>query len=205
MISRNLTTSQINALLSDEVASILFVDIDAASGPVRAHTGLGERPFAGVTYQGIGEFGGIGDVVENEGDSPAQLNLTLKMLDSTVIAMVMNEELEGREVAVHLALLDENKRIEHEIPHIFDGNITKGTIKRGDVAKQIPYILNLTCGDWLDRWNQPADNARTTNAAQQDMHPGDRIFDLTEIIASAPLSSLPIKRTWPIIRPWTFG
>lgn len=193
MIDRGLTNAQILALNKDELSAILFIELDHPSGMVRCHTALGDREFMGQTYLGIGELGGVGDFNENTGSSPTNLPLTLKVLDPTLISDVMNVSPEGREVAVHLALLDDNKRIEHEIPYIFDGNVAKFGVKRGDISKGIPYVLRITCSDWAERWNQPPTNARTTNQAQQNLHPGDRIFDLTEIIAGSSLSQLPVK------------
>jgi hypothetical protein len=193
MIDRGLSPAQISALNTDEIASIVFVDIDWPGGRVRAHTGIGERIFMGQSYLGVGEVGGIGDLDENNSSSPNQLPLTLKVLDAALVALVMNESPEGRDVSVHLGILDENRVIAHEIPYVFDGIVAKFGIKRGDVDKQIPYIIRLGCSDWLERWSQPANSANTTNEAQQHLFPGDRIFDLTEIIAGSPLSSLPTK------------
>lgn len=193
MIDRGLSPELINALNQDELSALLFVDLVARSGRVMCHTGLGDRVFMSETYLGIGELGGVGDFTENTGSSPTSLPLTLKIHDPSLISLVMNESLEGCEISVHLALLDEYKHIEHEIPYVFDGNVTKVGIKRGDVDKGLPYVVRLTCGDWSERWNQPPSNARTTDAAQQNLHPGDRIFDLTEVIASSSLASLPVK------------
>jgi hypothetical protein len=193
MIERNITAAQVAALLADELAAILFVDIDWPGERVRVHTGLGERKFNGETYLGVGELGGVGDFVENTGTSPSQLTVTLKVLDGALVALVMNDSPEGKEIAVHLGILDDNKQIAHEIPYVLDANVSKFGVKRGDIARNIPYVLAITCSDWFVRWNQPPNNARTTNEAQQNIHPGDRIFDLTELIASSPLSSLPVK------------
>jgi hypothetical protein len=193
MIDRGLSSDIFNALQADETAIILFLDVDWPGGRVRAHTSLGDRPFMGNTYLGVGEYGGISEVVEGADTSPNQIRLTLKVLDPAVVALVMNNSPEGREVSVHMAILDENRVIEHEVPYIFDGNVAKFNVQRGDIDKGIPYVLQLTCSDWFERWSQPPKSARTTNAAQQHIHPGDRIFDLTEIIAAAPLSALPVK------------
>ena len=194
MIERTLTSAQIAALQSDETHHLIFADLDwSDSGSVRVHTGLGSRFFAGQEYIGLGELGGISNFSETNSYSPAQLNLTLKVLDASLISQVMNDSPEGREVAVHLAILDDNKKIIDEIPYIFDGNVTKFGVQRGDVTKGIPYVLRVSCGDWLERWNQPPQFASTTDADQQHLHPGDKIFSLTEIIAGSPLSSLPVK------------
>lgn len=193
MIEREISLAAINALQQAETAVILFVDLDSPDGRVRAHTGLGDREILGENYVGVGEFGGVSEVQEASDSSPNQVRLTLKVLDGGLVALVMNKAMEGREVAVHMAILDENRVIEHVVPYVYDGNVAKFTVQRGDLEKKIPYVLEITCSDWLERWSQPPQNARTTDSAQQHLHPGDRIFDLTEIISAAPLSALPTK------------
>lgn len=193
MIIRDIPQAALDALKNDVTRVLVFFEVDWPGTPVRAHSGIGERTFMGEVYQGVGEFGGIGDIIEGSGTSPAQLPFTLTVLDSAVVALSMNDAPEGREIAMHLAVLDENRVITHEIPYLVDGYASFLTVKRGDIAKQIPYVITLTCTDWLDRWNQPPENARTTDEAQQHLHPGDRIFSLTELIAGSPSHSLPIN------------
>lgn len=193
MIDRGLSPESLAAILDDPSRYLAFVDIDWPNGAVRAHSGHGDRPFMNEIYKGIGEFGGISKLTEGSDDSPIQLRLTLKVLDPVIVGLVMNDEPEGREVAVHLAILDEDRIIAHELPYIYDGIITKFGTVRGDIDKSIPFILTLTCADWMENWNKPPIYADATNEAQQHLHPGDRIFDMTEVIASTPISGLPIK------------
>lgn len=193
MIERGFDNEVISALQNSEVAVLLFVDIDWPGGRVRAHTGLGTREFQGQTYLGVGEFGGVSEVVEAANNSPNQIRITLKVLDAGVVGLVMNNSPEGREVAIHMAVLDENRVFEHEVPYVVDGNVASFDIQRGDLSKDIPYVLQITCTDWFERWSRPPESAKTTDSAQQHLHPGDRFFDLTEVIAAAPLSSMPIK------------
>ncbi|MGQ8367143.1 hypothetical protein [Glaciecola sp. 1036] len=192
-MSRDLNQAQEAALLDDTSRKLIFIELDWPSGIVRAHSGVGERVFQGQTYLGVGEFGGIGDFTEDETTSPTQMPITLKVLDPTLMSTIINENAEGRGIVMHLALLDENRVIEHELPNIFDGHVGKINFTRGQLSKGIPSVVKITATDWLNRWSQPATNARTTNEAQQSIHPGDRIFDLTEIVAGSPLSSLPTK------------
>ena len=195
MIERAIPHSAVEKLLENEIAYIVFVDIDWPGGRVRAHTGIGDRPFAGETYIGVGEFGGVGQVSEATDMSPNQLSLSLRVLDSNLVSTILNESPEGREVVLHIGVLDENRVIVEEIPYVFDGDVAGFDLIKGDVDKQIPYQINLRCSDWLERWAKPPDNARTTNNAQQHMYPGDRFFDLTEIISSSPLNRLPTRRS----------
>ncbi|WP_299072905.1 hypothetical protein [uncultured Paraglaciecola sp.] len=207
MIDRGFSHDAITALQQSEVAVLLFVDIDWPGGRVRAHTGLGTRTFQGQDYIGVGEFGGVSEVVEAANNSPNQIRLTLKVLDASVVGLVMNNSPEGREVAVHMAVLNDDRVIEHEVPFVVDGNVASFDIQRGDLSKDIPYVMQITCSDWFERWSRPPESARTTDSAQQHLHPGDRIFDLTEVIAAAPLSAMPMKNVtdWEKRREEKFG
>lgn len=194
MIDRGYQAAALNALKQPDAALLAFVDIDWPGGAVRVHSGLGERPFAGLIFQGVGDFGGIKNVSERGGNSPNQLTLTLNVMDAGAVGRIMNDSPEGREVHVHMAVLDDNRKIAHEVPFVYDGEVAKCRIKRGNLAKEIPYVISLVCSDWFERWNQAPDLSRTTNEAQQFLYPGDRFFDQTEILASSPLSNLPVRR-----------
>lgn len=191
-MERAYSQTALNALAESE-RELGFVELDWQGNWVRAHTGLGTRPFAGVDFLGVGELGGISAVNEEQGYSPGQLTFTLKVLDPTLVNIVMNANPRGCECFLHIATLDDNRVIEHELPYVFDGYIDDVKVTRGDVTKNIPYLISISAYDWLNRWNQPADNGRTTDQAHQNLHPGDTFFDQTEIIAASPLSSLPIK------------
>lgn len=195
MIDRGITNAAIAAINADESAVRAFAEIDWPGQKVRVHSGWGDRQFMGEEYLGVGEFGGISQVNESPGNSPNQLNLTLTVLDPGLLGNSLNESPEGREVSVHLAVLDEHQRIAHEIPYVFDGNVSRFTVRRGNISKNIPWLFTIGCSDWFERWSQPPENARTTDQAQQHLHPGDRFFSLAEVVAGSPLHALPLKRS----------
>ena len=62
--------------------------------------------------------------------------------------------------------------------------------------KQIPSVISLVVGDWIERWATPAEAAKTTDADQQHLFPGDRFFDLAEIVAGSPANTLPVKTNY---------
>ncbi|WP_416305219.1 hypothetical protein [Neptunicella sp. SCSIO 80796] len=193
MISRLLSPTMLAAATASPSRLLAFLEMDWPSGWVRCHSGVGERIYNGNSYLGVGEFGGIGEVTENSSDGANRLNLSLKVMDPTLINVVLNEDPNGRDCFMHLVALDEHRRILEGHDYFFDGEMVDVKVKRGDAAKQIPAIINIPLGDWFERWATAPEAARTTDAAQQFLHPGDQFFDQCEIIAGSPLHSLPVK------------
>ncbi|GAB5378960.1 MAG: hypothetical protein Alis3KO_01050 [Aliiglaciecola sp.] len=193
MIERPFSQAGIDSFKQSEIRPLAFVDLDWNGERVRAHSGLGTRPFLGQDYLGVGEFGGISKLTEKPGESANTLTLTLKILDPAIVALVTNEPGEGGDVFIHMANLNAQRQIEHELPYLFDGYIIRAGVKRGDVDKGIPAILSITCADWMENWNKPSEMAYISDGSQQYKHPGDRIFDLVETIAGTPAHALPTK------------
>lgn len=160
---------------------------------VRVHTGLGDRTLDGNSYVGIGELAKIGVVKENAGSSANQMTLELKILDKPLLIESLNTDLSDIEVSIHLVALDSKRKFAAAQMYFYEGDISDQAIVKGNLAKEIPYLLKLTLSDWYERWSQPANAARCTDAAQQLLHPGDKFFDQVEVIAALPVSAMPVS------------
>lgn len=194
MIGRLLSPAILEAATSSPQRVMAFVELDHPDGWVRVHSGLGDRVYNGETYLGIGELGGIGNVSENANSSANRLKMTLKIHDILLLAQIYNTDFVGRDCYVHLVAFDEDRQIVGGHNFLFDGEIVNVDVQRGDPDKDIPSTVAITCSDWYERWSTAPNNARTTDSAQQYLYPGDRFFDLVEIIAGSPLHTLPFKR-----------
>ena len=196
MIERVLTPTMIEAAKASPSRLLAFAELEFESGWVRVHSGVGERIYNGQSYLGMGELGGIGQVTESASSSGNRMNLSLKVHDPALLGEAMNEDPNGNDCYIHLVAFDEHRRILEGADYVVDAEMVDMKIRRGDVKKNIPAIINITVNDWIERWAQPVDAPKTTDEAQQFMHPGDRFFDLVEIIAGSPLSSLPTKSNY---------
>lgn len=194
MISRTLSPTLQAALTSNPSRTLAFVELEWPSGWVRVHSGIGTRSHNGNEYLGVGEFGGISDFSEDAKSSANRMQLSLRIMDNTLLGEVMNNDPNGRDCFIHLVALDENRQIVESQDYVFDGRIVDVQVKRGDIAKEIPAQVSITCSDWFERWAQAPEVYRTTDAAQQHLHPGDKFFDQVEVISGSPLHSLPFKR-----------
>lgn len=168
------------------ISKQMFVELEFPDAWVRVHTGVGERVYKEQTYQGIGQLGKIGQVKENASDSANRITLSLIVNDSSLINQVMGLDPCGSDCIIHLVDLDENRQI-GDGQLLFDGEMVDFQVQKG-----MPARINITCSDWMERWASPANNIRCTDAAQQMLHPGDQFFNQVEVLAGAPLHSLPV-------------
>ncbi|PCI62050.1 MAG: hypothetical protein COB35_05045 [Gammaproteobacteria bacterium] len=168
------------------IQKLMFVELEFPNGWVRVHTGIGNRTYNGNSYQGIGALGKIGAVKENAGESANRITLSLVINDATLINEVMGLDPIGNDCMIHLVDLDVNRQI--STGHlIFDGEMVDFQLKKGK-----PALINVICSDWMERWASPANNVRCTDAAQQALYPGDQFFNQVEVLAGAPISSVPV-------------
>jgi hypothetical protein len=193
MIDRIITPTMMEAAKASPSRLLAFAEIETSSGWVRVHSGHGERTYNSQNYLGLGEFAGISQFKENADSSSNQLTLSLTVLDQSLLSEVMNENLNGKACYIHLVAFDEYRKITEGVDYVVDGEIIDMKIKRGDSTKQLPSIIQLTVADWITRWAISIDTSKTTDSAQQYLYPGDRFFDLVEVIAASPLDSLPVK------------
>ena len=96
----------LDALHQPVVCTAMAVEIDFPSGTSRTHSGTGTLVIGGETFYGVGALGEIGAVVEEHTTSPTQISLTLGGLDTSLIAITLNERVIGCPVQVFLAVMD---------------------------------------------------------------------------------------------------
>lgn len=192
MITRAISIEMQEAMAANPLRILAFIEINLTP-VVRVHTGLGDRYLDGEKYIGIGELVSIGSVKEAPNMSANRVSINMKILDQALLTESLNTNMTGVEVYMHLAALDELRKITAHQMFFYEGEIANKTLTKGNLKKEIPYLLKLTVSDWYERWSRPANAARCTNAAQQALYPGDKFFDQVEAIASAPLSDIPIK------------
>jgi hypothetical protein len=192
MIGRTVSAEMQAALSETPTRLRAYIEIHA-DPVVRVHTGLGPRELEGNIYAGLGELVKIGSVKENANSSANRMTLELKILDQTLLVAALNTDMVGLDTSIHLVALDEKRKTLATQMFFYEGEISDQDILKGNLVKQIPYLFKTSISDWYERWSQPANAARCTDAAQQLLYPGDRFFDQVEVISSAPLSAIPLK------------
>jgi len=172
-------------LSTDPKRQLVFAELEFPSGWVRAHTGVGERTYNGQVYLGVGELAKIGKFKESAGKSPNGFEVSMMFDDLTLFSDIVNEDPTGLTARLHLIGLDENRRIQGGAL-LFDGFNGGLSVKKGK-----PFTATLRLTDWYERWSNPVRNARISDAAQQAIHPGDKIYDQVEKLAKGIESDVP--------------
>jgi hypothetical protein len=92
---------------SPVAAPVVLVELDFASGPFRAWTGLGQLNWAGKVFEGVGSIGTVGEVEETVDLRAVRLTLALSPVPQEVVDIALAERsFRLRPVRLWGALLD---------------------------------------------------------------------------------------------------
>lgn len=100
------------------VQARLLCELDFASGMVRVHDGIGDLDFGGNTYTGVGTFGGVDEIQEDDKVTPAQVRLRLAGIPNETIGSAMTEVYQNRTVTLYWGFLDDSSGAWVEDPEV---------------------------------------------------------------------------------------
>jgi hypothetical protein len=167
-VTRDLTTDTQNAAAADTIQPILLAKLEFDGGDLLAHTGLGDIAFAGDTYTGVGQFGGIDTAEENSDLSSSNLTLTPSNIPGTVGSIVLNEHYQGRRATVYLGYLDLTTCQLIADPTI----LHRGRIDNANIRRDQTFVVSLSVQNRFAAWDKPLVR-RYNDATQQAEFPGD--------------------------------
>ncbi|HFD3738204.1 TPA: hypothetical protein ACF3RY_006992, partial [Pseudomonas aeruginosa] len=101
-------SNEMTQAINDGCYAVAAAKLDLKSGVTRVHTATGNLVIAGEVYQGVGQFGAIETVSEENTTGPQQLILSLSGFDSSLLGDVMNERSRGRDVRLMMVALNED-------------------------------------------------------------------------------------------------
>lgn len=90
---------------------LLLVEMVFDSGTVYAHTGVGDFPWDGHIFKGVGLLGKVSDWEEGEQLQAYGISLELNGVDPASVSISLNEHYQGRALKIWVAFLDENYRL----------------------------------------------------------------------------------------------
>lgn len=137
-------------------------------------------PTAGInTYLAQGQFLSYGNIIESSDLRIGTLELTFTAVDTTMVAVVLNNNYIDKRVVIYRAVLgDDYAFTSNDVFLVFDGRITGYLIKEAEKTAEII----LTCASQFADFERT--NGRRTNPASQNLHfPGDRGMDYSPQIA----------------------
>lgn len=159
------------------------IELDFASGMVRAHSGTGEMVIDGYTYFGVGQFGKISNAKERlDSGSPASVTLTLNGLDDQLVADTLQERCRGRAARVMLVAIDEDGSYAADI--LFSGKMDAAKLSYGGHDEQ--NAIQVTVTDRMVDWQREG-TERWSDENHRSRHPGDRFFYAVAQLADWPI------------------
>lgn len=169
MMHHPYSSSMIAALSAGHVETGFAVQIDAPSGPVRVHTGVGELVVDGQLYLGLGALGSISPSKADGGSSPKDITLSLSLIDSAMLALALNEKMVGAQVQITMIAMAEDGTIAASVI-AFAGKITSVSAVTGD-----ENTVSYNCANEFEAW-QAVCSWRYTEDSHLLRYPDDHGF-----------------------------
>ena len=167
---------------SPVAAPVVLVELDFASGPFRAWTGLGQLNWAGKVFEGVGSIGAVGEVEETVELRAVRLTLALSPVPQEVVDIALAERsFRLRPARLWGALLDaEGAFVADPFP------LWAGLMDTMEVTDGAEPRVALTCESRLVDLER-AEVRRYTDADQQAEYPGDRFFEFVPALQEAEI------------------
>jgi hypothetical protein len=164
-------------------APVILVDLDFASGPFRAWTGLGPLDWAGMTFEGVGSLGAVGEIEETTEIRAVRLTLTLSPVLQEVVDIALAERsFRLRTTRLWGGLLDDQGAFVADPFPLWAGLMDTMEVVDGAESR-----VSLSCESRLVDLER-AEVRRYTDADQQAEYPGDRFFEFVPALQEAVIS-----------------
>lgn len=178
---RDLTPAAQDALAAGRVQGVAFVEMDFASGFLRANNSAVTLPWAGFDWIGLGRVGGIEPVGEGMTLEARSLRFTLTGVDPANIAIALGEQYQGRSVKVWFAPLTDQHAVVLDPLLLFSGRMDTMDIELGATG-----TITVSAESRLADWDRP--RVRRYNSADQaQTDASDKGFDFVPQMAEKNL------------------
>lgn len=126
------------------------------------------------TFTGVGALGKVAPVAEQGELQSNALSFELSGVDSALLSTALNEQYQGRDAFLWLALFDTDQVIIDDPVLIFSG-----LMDTMDISAGAEGIIVLTAQSRLAKWEDPT-GLRFNNAAQQATYANDKGLEFVE-------------------------
>lgn len=182
-MSRDLTTAYKNAVTAGTVRPLLLVTGFFDSETLRFWNGEGTLTFSGDDYTGAGELLKIDPIVETQKTEARGMKVQLTGMPSSIIAVALAEDYQGRQVTVDLALVDAAGDIILDPFRFFSGEADIMEIEEGaDFA-----TISLSSENDLISLKRINERRRTPED-QKITYPDDTFFDHVAALQSKEIT-----------------
>lgn len=151
--------------------------------PVFAHTGVGDQIIDNETYLGVGNLADITPVRESNDTSPNEITITLGGLDSTLVAQVLNERNNNKDVDVFWCSLDDDDRVDAFFK-IFSGR----TVSQNYLYDRENTTVSVRVADRLIDWSRKATERFSDESHRSGANSiGDRFYRFLTEVSRVPI------------------
>ena len=172
-----------NIIQTGKFKAFYAAELDFEDGITRVHTDTGDIIIDGNTYNGIGNFGSVGNASETiESGSAFSINLTLSGLDASIITEANIKSCRGRAGKLMFVVVDENGNLAADI--IMSGRTDAARTKIGSQASENSITIPLV--DRMAEW-QRSGTKRWTDESHRVRNNDDRIFYAVAQMATWPI------------------
>ena len=182
-MSRGFPTNVANALATQHVSLVTFVQLAFPSGTVYLHNSIGTYTFGGNDYLGVGDLGAISPLEEGADISPYQITLSLSGLDSTIAGAALTEDYYMHAVTVLLGVLNADDALLAAPTVVFEGFMDQMNISVGADGGD---VITLTAESELARFDK-ASNIKYTDIQLQSEFSGDLALEFMPDIEGAKI------------------
>lgn len=167
---RDGTSASFDESKASVATPVTFVLLDFASAPVYINSTPYPLVFDGNTYLGVGTLGSVSTVQEGSDLQARGLQLTLSGIPSSLIAIALDEDYQGRDCKIWLGFLATS----HEFSSLIADPIQLGPwiMDTMDIELGETATITIKVESKLVRWDIPK-SSRYTNEEQQQRFPGD--------------------------------
>lgn len=176
--------SVIDILATGRFMVVHACQLDFADGMVFAHTGTGQLVIDGITYEGVGTFGEIGQTQESDNSSsPMSVDLKLTGLDAYILKETNLRGCRGRAGKLLFVAFDEAGNYAADI--LFSGRMDAAQFSFGGNS-QDGNSISVPIIDRMAEWGRTG-TERWTDENHRARHDGDRFFYAVAQMSEWPL------------------
>lgn len=176
--------SVVDILATGRFMVVHACQLDFADGMVFAHTGTGQLVIDGITYDGVGDFGEIGQTQESDNSaSPMSVDLKLTGLDAYILKETNIRGCRGRAGKLLFVVFDEAGNYASDI--LFSGRMDAAQFSFGGNGED-GNSISVPIIDRMAEWNRTG-TERWTDENHRARHEGDRFFYAVAQMAEWPL------------------
>ena len=171
-MTRQLASSLETKLGSREVFAADLIELHLATPLYFTSTNIdidydsNTAPDSGVnTYLAQGQFLYYGNIVESSDLRVGQVDLTFTAVDTTTVALLINNNYMNKRVVIYRAVLDADYSFtSDDVFTVFDGNIMNYSIRESEGTATVTMTVASQFADF------ERTNGRKTNTASQQVH-----------------------------------